>query len=502
MSAPSPQSQSGTDTDQLPPHSLEAEEGVLGCILTEPAACLPDCVENRVAADWFYHLPLRQLYVVLHEMHGNSLPIDLVTLVQKLRDTNQLDAVGGVENLTSLPDKVPASTNLPQYVAILREKWLMRTLLKICSGAVASIKQKPDQFAETLSKTEESILALNSQRVAGKDVSWREVILGVIDRMEQYQRGGPQMLGLSTGYPYLDKMTCGLTPGQLVLISGRPGDGKTSLAMNIVEHIAVDGKVPVGVFSLEMTAEEIGARALFQRARADFQRFRTGYLLNEDVPKVFAAAKIGSAPIYLDDNDGSTIDDICAKARRWHREHDIRCLMVDYVAKVDTTEFFRDIRDKIAYISKRFKRLAKSLRIPVILLAQVNREGEKNGNRIPMLSDLAESDYLGRDADLVLMLYKVKIDLKDSDPDGEAAATLRILGKDWSNHYTRINALIAKQRNGPTGKCEFTFHKSSMRFLPFERNKPHSAAATDEQADAEAERARDFSIPSNEEMNL
>ena len=461
--------------DVLPPHSLEAETGVLGCILLEPAACVGECIENRMLPEWFYHIPLRQIYTAMMEMHEATIPIDLITPQKKLKDANQLEGVGGLAFLAELPDKVPSAANLGYYVAIIREKWLMRSLTRICGHAVKQIREKPEQFAETMAKTEEEILLLNTQRVAGKDVSWQSIIHGAIEQVENYARGSAQMRGLSTGFDYLDKMCCGLAPGQLILIAGRPGDGKTSLGMNIIEHIAVTKKVPCGVFSLEMTGEELGIRALFQKAKADFQRFRTGYLQSSDIPKLMEAGKMQLAPIELDENGDSTIDDICAKARRWHRERGIRCLLVDYVALVETMEYFRESREKIAYISKRFKRLAKVLKIPVILLVQLNREGEKAGGRLPLLSDLADSDNLGRDADLVLMRYRPKIDMIDEAETSEAAVTRAALkaelgeGVDWSNHYTRINGLIAKQRNGPTGKVEFLFHKASMRFVPFVR---------------------------------
>jgi replicative DNA helicase len=444
--------------DRLPPHSEEAEAACLGCALVEPK-CLPELIEKLPVPECFYDQRHQAIYRELGIMFAKSRPVDVITLGGRFSVADKLDLVGGLEYIGSLPDRVHSVENLSYWAEIVREKWLLRRLIRLGTEAVAAAYAGGADTDRILDTFEQAALALNRDRVASVDMEWRAVMARVIDRMEDYHRGGAQLLGLSTGFPYLDKMTAGFQPAQFIVLAARPGMGKTSLGANIIEHVAVDQNLPVGVFSLEMTAEELGMRAIFQRSGGDMQRFRTGYMKNEDLPRLVTAHRqIADAPICVDETGGLTIMQVRAKARRWHHEHGIRMLVVDYLQLLRGTTVYHSRNDEVAEISGGLKSLAKELRIPVVVLAQLNRELEKERNRLPRLADLRESGSVEQDADLVGMLYEPK----EEDEDEHA---------DWSQHSRRVNLLLAKNRHGPTGNVELLFEKACMRFRPYVRTR-------------------------------
>lgn len=477
--------------DRLPPHAIEAEQGVLGCCLLSRDA-VSEAIEKLKNADRFYDLRHGTIFATLAEMIDRNEPIDLITVQQKLKDKNQLESVGGLAYLSSLPDGVPSAANLSYYGDIVYEKYLLRRYIAVSTECIArafDFEEGQDAIA-VFDSIERDILALSLDRVGSKDKDWKAVIQRTIAAMEEYHRGHAQMRGLPTGYDYFDKMTAGLAPGQMWVIAGRPGTGKTSLAFNIVEHIAVDLKLPVGVFSLEMIDEELGARSIFQRARADFQRFRTGYLENSDIPKLLnAAGPIASAPIKLDDEGDMNIMELRAKARRWKAQDGIKLLVIDYLQLVKGTKNYREVKDEVKEVSNGIKAMAKELRIPVIALCQLNRELEKDKNRLPRLSDLGESGAIERDADLIGIFYEPKL----TDEEQEIADS----GSDWARHSKRVNMQICKQRNGPTGKVEFLFQKACMRFMPYNRTNQ-----VQEQPALESPIIRAEDLPTNEELGI
>jgi replicative DNA helicase len=283
------------------------------------------------------------------------------------------------------------------------------------------------------------------------------------------------MQGLPTGFDYLDKMLLGMGPGDMIVIAARPGLGKTSIGIQIIGHLAVEKKVPCAIFTLEMTAEQLAARLLFQHAKADFQRYRSGYLENEDMPKLIDAnTALVRAPILLDETAGINVLQLRARARRFHHQHKIGCLLVDYIQLMRPSRFYQNREQEVAEISGGLKSLAKELQIPVIVLAQLNRDIEKSHNRRPQLADLRESGAIEQDADVVAMLYQPKLD----DAEQKKLAAERT---DWSDHCRPINLLIAKQRNGPTGDCRLLYQKKSMRFesLYDTTTNPSADACTD-----------------------
>lgn len=442
--------------NRLPPHSIEAEQGVLGCCLMD-GPCVTECVEKLRGPEVFYDLRHQHIYGTFLKMYERREAIDTLTVRQHLADAEQLDAVGGVAYLASLPDLVPSAANLPQYLEIVREKYLLRRMLATCSAAITQCHEAAGDVDKLLDTVERDLLSVNEVRAQANEVRLGVVLQEVIEKIENYRRGGPQMQGLPTGFDYLDKMLLGLGPGDLIVIAARPGLGKTSIGIQIIGHLAVEKKIPCAVFTLEMTAEQLAARLLFQQARADFQRYRSGYLKNEDMPQLIAAnTALVRAPILLDETAGINVLQLRARARRFHHQHGIGCLLVDYLQLMRPSRYFNNREQEVAEMSGGLKALAKELKIPVIVLAQLNRDIEKGGKRKPQLADLRESGAIEQDADVVAMLYEPK-------PTKEEQAAQE-KDPDWSDHCRAVNLLVAKQRNGPTGDCKLLYQKKSMRF--------------------------------------
>lgn len=457
----------------LPPHSTEAEQALLGCCLSDPKETLAAIIAKLKKPEAFYEVRHQNLFRHLMVMHEHAETIDMVTVTARVTVGDCEREVGGIAYVASLIDMTPSAAAFEAYLGIVWEKYLMRQFIKVCTNASGRLMEMEEgqAVAEVLDQVEQEIFAVNQERVETKDLDWKAVLQKSVDLIEEYHRGHGQLRGIATGFDYLDKMCCGMSPGQMIVLAGRPGTGKTSMGFNIVDYVAVELHLPVGVFSLEMTGEELGARSIFQRAGSDFQRFRTGFLENGDIPKLISATtQLSKASIFLDDSGSTTIMDIRAKARRWHAEHGIQMLLIDYLQLVNGSGRFRERRDEVTEISKGLKALAKELHIPIVVLAQLNRDSEKE-KRVPRLADLGDSGAIERDADMVGILWEPKLRDEEQQIVDEQ--------RDWAVHSRRINLHICKQRNGPTGPVEFLFQKASMRFISYKR-----AAQQEEQKNA------------------
>jgi len=441
--------------DRLPPHSVEAEQGVLGCILLAPHECMGECIERfKPGPDVFYDLRHRAIYELVVEMYDKKSAIDLITLQQTLKDRLQLDAVGGLSYLASLPDAVPSAANLAYYLDIVREKYILRRMITACTDVVGRAYDHQGEVDALLDEVEKDILQVSQERVEGKSTAIKDLVRSAINTIEDYHQRQGMLTGLSSGFADFDRMTSGLHEGEMIVIAARPSMGKTSLAMNIAEAVAIDQKMPVGVFSLEMTSESLVLRMLCSRARVNLRNIRDGFLAERDFPKLTGAAgKLANAPLFIDDTPGLSILQMRAKARRMHQQHGIKLFVIDYLQLLHSTARRAENRQQeIADISSGVKSLAKELKVPVIVLAQLNREVEKEKNRKPRMSDLRESGAIEQDADLIGLLYKPS---SNEDEDG---------GPDPAQEALPVNLLIAKQRNGPTGDVNLTFLKSYTRF--------------------------------------
>jgi replicative DNA helicase len=441
--------------DRLPPHSLEAELGVLACIMLSPSECLGECIEKLKAnAEVFYDLRHRTIYENMVEMYDSKQPIDTITLQQRLKDKQQLDGVGGLAFLSALPDAAPSAANLGYYLEIVREKYILRKMIQACTGVVARVYEHEGEVDGLLDEVERDILKISEERVEASANSIKELVRGAISTIEDYHQRQGALTGLGTGFIDLDKMTSGMHEGEMLVIAARPSMGKTSLAMNIAEAVAIDQKKPVGVFSLEMTAESLVLRMLCSRARVNLRNIRDGFMAERDFPKLTSAAgKLANAPLFIDDTPGLSILQLRAKARRMWQQYGIKLFVIDYLQLLHSTARRAENRQQeIADISNGVKALAKELKVPVIVLSQLNREMEKDKDRRPRMSDLRESGAIEQDADLVGLLFKPSAkDDEESNANVDAEAT-------------PVTLFIAKQRNGPTGDVHLTFLKPYTRF--------------------------------------
>ena len=444
----------------MPPHSVEAEQGIIGSIILDSQTSLGKCVlKLKKTEGVFYDLRHQTLYEIMVEMYDQKEPVDLITLQQRLRDRKMLDSVGGMEYVTTLADMVPSAANIEYYLDIVADKFVLRRLLNTCTSVAQRVYDHDGETEELMDTVETEVLALGQDRVEIGSLSMKELVTKAIDTVEKYHSRQGLCTGLTTGFTELDKMTSGMHEGEMIVIAARPSMGKTSLAMNIAEHVALDLKEPVGVFSLEMTSESLVLRMLCSRARVNLRSIREGFLAERDFPRLTSSAgKLSASPLYIDDTAGLSILQLRAKARRMHQQYGIKLIVIDYLQLVHSSSSRVENRQQeIAQISNGIKALAKELKLPVIVLSQLNRELEKDKNRKPRLSDLRESGSIEQDADVVALLYKADVEKSDDDEAQGAAA--------YANYdAVPVNLLIAKQRNGPTGDVALTFLKGFTRF--------------------------------------
>jgi replicative DNA helicase len=493
-------------TDTLPPHATEAEQGVLGCLLHDAARArerLDGVRQAGLTGEWFYDLRHREIFHAF-ERCGATLPetteLDLIVLQQRLKDVGLLEQVGGIAYLNALQDAVPTAANLAYYLDMVREKWIARKSQALLTEARERITEHSGAVDEALDELLRDVEQLADESVPRSSRLAKAFMPAVIDGIEDYHRGHAQMRGIPTGLDYVDKMLCGLggLNSKMIIIAGRPSTGKTAFALDIAQHVACDAswfkpqyhadftrqrdaegnavaihmtKTPVGIFSLEMTGLALTDRLVFQRARADKQRWRNGFATDQDLaPLTKASIEISGAPIHIDDVP-CTAEQLCAKARQMHRQHGIELFIVDYIQLLYSQKDFRGDRvQELGYISRMLTLTAKALNVPFIVLAQMNRDSDKEPNREPRLSDLKDSGAIEQDADVVAFLHNAKL-RDDAEERYDALMEKEFPAKgggvDWSRAPKRINLLIAKYRNGPTGACELLFFKSCMHFVDY-----------------------------------
>src|SRR5438874_236280 len=456
---------SAQDIHRTPPHSVEAEQGVLGSMLIAPQDAIPECVE-KITEEYFYIPAHQTVYRVLVEQWNAGQAIDLITFTQFLRDRNLLETIGGAPFVTSLFTFVPTAANLAYYLEIVRDKYILRSIIAAATESVRRAYEEQDEVNNLLDEVEQRIFAVGEDRFKGQILSMKDQVMEAIDAIEKlYERKGG-ITGISTGFIEFDRMTSGLHPSEMIVIAARPSMGKTALAMNIAEHVAINEKLPVGVFSLEMSSQQLVQRLLCSRARVNLQKVRDGFLGERDFPSLTAAAsKLAEAKIFIDDSASLTILELRAKSRRLKAQQDVRVIIVDYLQLLrSTSRRAQDNRQlEISEISAGLKGLAKELKIPIIVVAQLNRQPEQRSGGKPRLSDLRESGSIEQDADLVGLLVRPEFYEEDEETRVEKAGEAELI--------------IAKQRNGPVGEIQLTFLKEFTRFETRARNvsEPHEA---------------------------
>src|SRR6266851_2109230 len=449
---------SSQDIHRTPPHSVEAEQGVLGSMLISPRDTIAECVE-KINEEYFYVPAHRTIYDVLVELWNAGQAIDLITFTQVLRDRNLLDSVGGAGLVTNLFTFVPTAANVQYYLEIVRDKFILRQSISAATESVRRAYEEQDEVDSLLDEVEQKIFDVGEDRFKGQMLSMKDHAMQAIETIEKlYERKG-SITGISTGFVEFDRMTSGLHPSEMVVIAARPSMGKTALAMNIAEFVAINEKLPVGVFSLEMSSQQLVQRMLCSRARVNLQRVRDGFLGERDFPSLTAAAsKLAEAKIFIDDSPSLEILELRAKARRLKAQQDIELVLIDYLQLLrSATRRAKENRQlEISEISAGLKALAKELNIPVIVVAQLNRQPEQRTGGKPRLSDLRESGSIEQDADLVGLLVRPELYEEDEEARVEKAGEAELI--------------IAKQRNGPVGEIPLTFLKEYTRFETRARN--------------------------------
>ncbi len=430
-----PQSPSGA---RVPPHSLEAETGVLGAIL------LNNEVLHQVAEildrEDFYRSGHRILYEAMIELSERGSPIDLVTVTEELRRKGLLEKAGGAAYISSLTDRVPSAQHAEHYARIVRERAVQRKLIWVATE-IASEGYDADADVEAfLDRAEQAIFEITQRQIRPSFTRIRDILKDAFNRIEELYERKELITGVPTGYYDLDQVTAGLQPSDLIIVAGRPGMGKTSFVLNIAQHAAIEAEVPVGFFSLEMSREQLAMRMLCAMARVDSHRLRRGMLRDSDWPKLTrAAGALAEAPIYIDDTPGISTLELRAKARRLKAEAGLGLLIVDYLQLMRARGSY-DVREQeISEISRSLKALAKELHIPVVALSQLNRGVESRSDKRPLLSDLRESGAIEQDADVILFIYRDEVYNKDTPDKGVA------------------EIIIGKQRNGPTATVKLAF---------------------------------------------
>jgi replicative DNA helicase len=448
--------------EKVPPHSLEAEMAVLGAMMLEPET-IGLCLQY-LDADCFYRAEHRTLFQTLVDLYDAHRPVDFVLVKQALKDAGRLEEIGSDEYLVTLAESVATTAGAEAYARVVKEKALLRGLLQAAAEIIRDVHTGSEAVDDVLDRCEQRIFEVTERKLVGQAADVRAILSQVMQTLDL--QGGRAVTGLETGLFELDDMTRGLQAGEMIVLAARPSVGKSALALNIAEHVAVDLDQAVAFFSIEMSKQELALRLLASRARVDGQRLRKGRLSNDDVKKVqTAAARLYEVPLYIDDTAGLRVIDLRAKARRLAARHDIRLLIVDYL-QLMSAPGAENRQVEVASISRGLKALGRELGVPVLAVSQLRRESEEH--RRPRLSDLRESGAIEQDADVVLLLHRPELYL---DPRSE----------DFKQAEGKAELLIAKQRNGPVGTIRLTWLREQTRFESYSFREADTRAAQAEQ---------------------
>src|SRR5580704_8756744 len=446
----------GKEIPRSLPYSEDAEKGVLCSLVLSPREVGDLCI-LRLHAEAFYSPAHKIIYELVIEFSDKSKPIDFISLKQTLKDRGFLEEIGGPEFLNEVYTFIPTAANASYYVDIVREKYLLRRLILACNALATRCYDDQENVEPLLDDAERQIFEITGDHVKIDVVPTKDLVMEAIEQIEKLYENRGSVTGLPTGFLELDRMTSGLHPAEMIVIAARPSMGKTALAMNIAEHVSINAGKPVAVFSLEMSSQQLVQRLLCSRAQVDLQNVRNGFLSERDFPKLTSAAsQLAAAKMFIDDTPGLTVTELRAKSRRMKSQYDIQLIVIDYLQLLRSmSRRAQDNRQlEISEISGGIKALAKELNLPIIVIAQLNRQPDARANQggRPRLSDLRESGSIEQDADLVGLLVRSDYYETDDDAKNEIASEAELI--------------IAKQRNGPTGEVASTFLKKYTRFEP------------------------------------
>ncbi|WP_105617367.1 replicative DNA helicase [Vallitalea okinawensis] len=430
---------------RIPPHSVEAEQSVLGSMLIDRDAIAS--ASEVLSGDDFYRPDHKIIYDAMIELYQKNSPVDLVTLKTRIEEKGVLDQIGGINYLSDLAASVPTSVHIKQYVKIVEDKAMLRRLIKASDNIAALSYGGQEDLDVIMSQAEEDIFNISQGRRSEDFSHIHEILLKSFDKIEASARNSDSVTGIATGFYDLDYKTAGLQPSDMVLIAARPSMGKTAFALNVAQFAALKGNVPTAIFSLEMSKEQLVNRMLCSEAMVDAQKLRTGGLEDEDWIRIARAmGPLSEAPIYIDDTPGINIMDMRAKCRKLKMEKGLGLILIDYLQLMTGAGKIESRQQEISEISRSLKALAREVSAPVVALSQLSRACESRADHRPMLSDLRESGAIEQDADVVMFLYRDEY----YNPDTEAK--------------NQGELIIAKQRNGPTGTIHLAWLGQYTKF--------------------------------------
>ncbi len=429
------------------PQNIEAEQSLISAILIDNNVL--DEVADIIESEDFYATAHKKIYAGILELTAQGKPADLVTLVNLLRNKNQLDSIGGAAYLSKIVDFVPLAVNAGHYAGIIRRKSALRSLIRKGNEIINRSLKCGDEVEEVIDFAERSILEISTTSAQSNCRRVGELMIETIERLEERQKNRAIVTGVPSGFRDLDYLTAGFQKGDLIILAARPSMGKTALALNIARYAAVEIGIPAAVFSLEMSEEQLAERLLTAEARVDAGRLRGGFISRDNWMELnHAAGNLASAPIFIDDSTDLTAWDIRARSRRLKKQECLGLVVIDYLQLIKSRQSAERRDLEISEISRSLKGMAKELKIPVIALSQLNRMLEKRGDKRPILSDLRESGALEQDADLVLFIYRDEIYNQENTLPNASIAEIT----------------LAKQRNGPIGSLRLIFIKKYTRF--------------------------------------
>ncbi|ALJ56956.1 Replicative DNA helicase [Candidatus Xiphinematobacter sp. Idaho Grape] len=442
-----------SDIHRTLPQSTDAEKGVLCSVLLSPEQTLDRCIE-RINDKHFHHPAHRIIYQAMVELYKLSRPVEIIVLLQYLEDRQLLDRVGGEAVLYEILTFVPTAANASYYLDIVQEKFLLRQVIFICTEMASRCYTEQGEVWTLLDELESRVLSIGEARYRNTFPQMKELVMAAVENIDRLYKNRGGITGLSTGFKKLDQITNGLHGGEMFVIAARPSMGKTALAMNIAEHVALEIGKAVGIFSLEMSSQQLVQRILCSSARLDLQKLRDGFISSNALHILFAAAdRLAKCKIFIDDTTALSILEMRSKARRMKDTEGVELIVIDYLQllRSSSRRGQENRQIEISEISYGIKALARELNIPVIVLAQLNRQPETREGGKPRLSDLRESGAIEQDADVVALLVRPEVYEKGDRENGE-------------NLRGRAELIIAKQRNGPIGEVELTFLKQFTRF--------------------------------------
>ena len=435
---------------KIPPQDIEAEQAVIGSMLTDSDAVY-SAIESLKPED-FYREDNKLIYEAILNVYSKAEPIDIITLKAELASMGKLDAVGGLEYIAELPDKVPTTANVDRYIKIVEEKSMLRNLIKTANEIISMGYDQTEDVSDVMDVAEQKIFDVMQKKNSTGYTSIKDVLVESFTKLEELYNQKQHVTGVPTGFIDLDKMTAGLHGSELILIAARPAMGKSAFALNIGAYAATRANIPVAIFSLEMSKDQVGNRILCSEALVDSNSVRTGELTDEDLAKLAeTSGELSQAPIYIDDTAGMKIVDLRAKCRKLKLEKNIGLVIVDYLQLLQGSGKASGREQEIAEISRSLKILAKEINVPVIALSQLSRAVEARPDHRPMLSDLRESGSIEQDADIVMFLYRDDYYNEDSEKKNIA------------------EVIIAKQIAGSTGTVELAWLGNYTKFANLEK---------------------------------